>query len=336
MTRISFLVLFSFLFSQLYADAISVRVRPLSDLLQHSVFSAPATVYSVNTPDIAAEISARIESISVRVGDQVKKGDVLVRMDCRLPQSRLKANKALLQRLDAQIQYADVQLRRARNLKRKQSISDETLDQRRSELSTLKADRLSQQEQILQAKIEVERCKVVAPFDALVFKRIAQEGSLANQGSGLLNLVQLDEVEVSARLNGLESDSLGRASGIMFSYANKGYPLTIRRLLPIVDETTRTQEVRLLFSHAKAPIGAAGRVQWQGKTKKLSSDYLEHRDNHLGIFLTQNSKAKFYPIADAQVGQDITVDLNDDQLIITEGRQRLREGDSIVLIKEQD
>jgi len=290
----------------------------------------------LNTPNIAAEINARIESIPVRIGDRVKRGDVLVRMDCRLPQSRLKGSKAQLQRIDAQIKYADVQLRRATNLKRKQSISEETLDQRRSELSTLNAERLNQKEQIRQAEIDVERCNVIAPFDAIVFKRIAQVGSLANPGSGLVNLVQLDEVEVSARLNELESDSLGRATGIAFSYAKKEYPLTIRRLLPIVDENTRTQEVRLLFSQENAPIGAAGRVQWQGKIKKLSSDYLERRDNLLGIFLAQNAKAKFYPIADAQVGQDIIVDLNDEQLIVIEGRQRLRDGDSIVLIKETD
>jgi len=334
MKRIPLLLLLSLLFSLSYADAISVRAKPLYDLLQHSVFSAPATVYSLNTPNIAAEINARIESIPVRIGDRVNKGDVLVRMDCRLPRSRLKANKAQLQRIDAQIKYADVQLRRAKNLKRKQSISDETLDQRRSELSTLNAERLSQQQQIRQAEIEVERCKVFAPFDALVFKRIAQEGSLASPGAGLLNLVQLDEVEVSARLNVLESASIQEASNVTFSYAKKEYPLKIARMLPVIDEKTRTQEVRLLFSQANAPIGAAGRVKWHGMDKKLSSDYLQSRNNQLGVFLPENGKAKFHPIAGAQVGQAIVVELNDVQLIVTEGRQRLQNGDSIVLVEE--
>lgn len=346
MLRILPLVLLSLPFSFVNAESISVRAKPLNELLEQSQYSAPASVIALNSPDIAAEISARVLSIPVRVGDGVKKGELLVRLDCDLPDSRLKAAQAQLRRIDAQIKYADVQLKRAKNLKRKQSISEETLDQRHSELATLNADRLAQKEQIRQAEIEVEHCRVYAPFDAVVVKRISQVGSMASPGSALLHLVQLDQVEVSADLNEFESHSLQQSSQMTFVYADKEYPLTLRRILPLIDEQTRTQELRLVFSqddtlssHSSqeyAPIGAAGRVKWQGWQKKLPSDYLEQRDNQLGIFILNNSQAVFYPIPAAQIGKAVGVELADEQLVVTEGRQRLQDGDSIILIKEND
>ncbi|MDJ0808038.1 MAG: biotin/lipoyl-binding protein, partial [Gammaproteobacteria bacterium] len=73
---------------QAWAESIPVRVKPLSSLLQHPEFSAPASVKPLNAPSLAAEISARIQVIPVLVGDQVKAGDPLVELDCRTYQSR--------------------------------------------------------------------------------------------------------------------------------------------------------------------------------------------------------------------------------------------------------
>lgn len=318
----------------IWGDGIPVRVQPLDELLHQPEFSAPASVKPLNAPSLAAEISARIETIPVRVGERVKKGDLLLALDCRHHQSRLQATKAGMQRLDAQLQFSKAQLKRAEDLKSKRSISDELLGQRRSELLGAQADRLNQQQLIRQAEIDVERCSITAPFDAVVTERLAQVGGLASPGTALLKLIQLNDLEVSAELRRTEATSLKHAQSIRFDYAGDGYMLQLRQLLPVVDERTRTQEARLSFAQDAAPAGAAGRLVWQGETDELPADYLVRRNGSLGIFLLDGNTARFHTLADAREGQPTRLKLAQDRLLITDGRQRLQDGDPVTIIKE--
>jgi RND family efflux transporter MFP subunit len=317
-------------------EDIPIRVQPLHELLRQPEFSAPASVKPLNAPSLAAEISARVEAIPVRVGEQIRMDDPLVLLDCRHHQSRLEAAKAGLQRINAQLNFADAQLKRAKDLKAKRSISDEILDQRRSELLGARADRLNQQELISQADIDVDRCIINAPFDAVVTERLAQVGGLASPGTPLLKLMQLDDLEVSAELRGSEASSLRQAQSIDFDYAGSRYALDLRRILPVIDERTRTQQARLSFRQDAAPAGAAGRLVWQGTADELPADYLVRRDGSLGIFLVADGQAQFHRLENAREGQPVRLQLSVDTRLVTDGRQRLQDGDQVNIIIEAD
>ena len=112
------------------AAEIPVTVKPLSELIIHPERSAPAYVESVNNADLSAEISARVQTIPVRVGDVVDAGDTLVELDCRDYQSRLAAPQATLVQLESQQKLAVNQLKRARNLNKDRNISEEEVDRK--------------------------------------------------------------------------------------------------------------------------------------------------------------------------------------------------------------
>ncbi len=311
------------------ADDIPVRSQPLGELLQQPTFSAPATVESLNAPTVSAQTSGLVTDIPVRVGDHVSKGDLLVQLDCRYQRAQLAAAQAGLKRIEAARRFASTQLKRARNLKNKSSISQELLDQRLSELQGAQADQQHQRQLIKQHSIDVERCSLAAPFDAVVSKRLASVGSLANPGTGLLQLIQLSGNAVSAELRNAEVTSLQQARAITFSYAGQNYPLSLKALIPVINERTRTQQARLSFNTESAPAGAAGRLIWQGPANQLAADYLVRRKQRLGIFIARRNKAHFHVLMDAREGQPVSVDLPANSLIITEGRQRLQHGDTI-------
>ena len=316
-----------------WGEAITVRVQPLGDLLRQPEFSVPASVKPLNAPSLAAEISGRVEAIPVRVGDQVEAGAVLVKLDCRYHQSRLQANNAQLKRIDAQVRFASTQLKRTQALNEKQTISDEVLDQRKTDLLSAQADRQNQQQLIRQAEIDVERCVITSPFDAIVTARLAHEGGLASPGTPLLNVVQLSHPEISAELSSAEAASLENAQALHFNYDASNYALQLQHLLPVVDERTRTREARLVFKQAAAPIGAAGRLVWQGRIDELPADYLVRRDERLGIFLAEGGTARFHTLQNAREGQPVRVDVDPEKLLVTDGRQRLQDGDTIEILK---
>lgn len=308
---------------------IPVTALKLDDLTLRPELSAPASVIARNKPALASEIEARIESIPVRVGDMVEAGTIVARLDCRLYRSRLAAAEATEKQLTAQHAFAKSQLRRAEELQTKRGISEETVEQRQSDLAALDAQLSAQREVRTQAAIQVERCEISSPVAAVVTERLADEGSLASPGTRLVQLVQVDDLEVSADLRQAESRHLTDAESIFFNHAGEKYPLSLRTILPVVDERTRTREARLIFSEKAAPAGAAGRLQWMGSQPVLPPHYFVRRGDLLGVFIANEGTARFIAAPNALEGQPAAIDLPGDSLVIVEGRQRLADGDGI-------
>ena len=335
MYKFHFVVLLSLIaFTTLaFAEPTPVSIQTLSELLSAQQYSAPASVKPLNRPKLSAEVTGQIKSIPVKIGDKVQRGDLLVELDCRAHQARLQATRAALERARIQRNFARAQLKRARNLKRKGSISIELLDQRETELSDAQSTVQTQSLQRELAELDVQNCRISAPFDALVSQRLASEGGLANPGTALIELVQLDNSEVSVELREDEADALRSVERAVFSYQAQDYAVGLRTLLPLVDERTRTREARLAFNALSAPIGAAGRLIWQGTKRLLPAQYLVRRNNQLGVFVARESKAVFIIVPDAREGQAARINLPAETQLITEGRQRLQDGDAVKVVQ---
>ena len=312
-----------------HAEAISVRTVRLGDVLAIPEFSAPATVVARNAPSLAAEIAARVEDISVKVGDGVTADDLLVRLDCRRYESLLTARQAAVDRARAEQSFAEQQLQRARNLQRKKSISEELLDQRRTDLATAEADLLASEQELRLAEIDVGHCDVRAPVDAVVTERTTSVGSYANVGTVLLKLLEVEGQEVSVDLRHDQADGLQSAHSVVFANDGTDYPVTLRTLLPRVDPVARTREARLVFKGEAAVAGTPGRIVWYGARSMLPSDYLVRRDGRLGVFVLDADRARFIEIPDAQDGRPAALQLAPETLLISEGRQRLVDNDLV-------
>lgn len=312
-----------------HAEAISVRTVRLGDVLAIPEFSAPATVVARNAPSLAAEIAARVEDISVKVGDGVTADDLLVRLDCRRYESLLTARQAAVDRARAQQSFAEQQLQRARNLQRKKSISEELLDQRRTDLATAEADLLASEQELRLAEIDVGHCDVRAPVDAVVTERTTSVGSYANVGTVLLKLLEVEGQEVSVDLRHDQADGLQSAHSVVFANDGTDHPVTLRTLLPRVDPVARTREARLVFKGEAAVAGTPGRIVWYGARSMLPSDYLVRRDGRLGVFVLDADRARFIEIPDAQDGRPAVLQLAPETLLISEGRQRLVDNDLV-------
>lgn len=311
--------------------ATPVTTAPLTELLLADERSAPATLVAANSPALAAEISARIDHIPVRVGDRVAAGATLVSLDCRRHRSQLDASRARLAQLTAQQRFAAEQLQRARDLERNKSISEELLGQRQSELDSLQAQVAAQRELIVQAGLDVEHCTVSAPFDGVVSERLASVGDLAGPGTPLIRLVQLDGLEISAQLRESEAAELGPGTRYWFAYQGSRHPLQLRRLLPVVDSRTRSRESRFTIQPGELPAGAAGRLLWLAGDAMISADYLVRRGERLGVFRLDDGKARFHPLPGALEGQPAVIDLPPDTAIIVEGRYGLTDGETVDL-----
>ncbi|MBD9355821.1 efflux RND transporter periplasmic adaptor subunit [Methylomonas albis] len=121
-------------------EAVQVRTAPLSQLAIYPESAAPAVVVSLNHSAIASQIDALVVDLPVRVGDSVKVGAVLVQLACRdfeLERSRLQGERLATQ---AKLELAQWQLQQAETLARQQTLPEEQVQEKRSQLAVLRGD----------------------------------------------------------------------------------------------------------------------------------------------------------------------------------------------------
>ena len=308
-----------------------VRAQALEALQVPIVLSAPAEVLSLNDTDISAEITARVVSIPVRVGEVVEAGAVLMELDCRDYILRSRRAEADLSAARARESLARQQLDRTENLAKEQHVSADVLDQRRSEVEAAAAVSAAREVDADVASTQVERCILHSPFRAVVVERSAGLGELANPGTPLLRVQDLEAVEVSAQILPADADSLRQGRSIALHHLGRTHPLRLERIVPTIDTRTRTLEARLRFTAEPALIGASGRLRWESPRQGIPASLIVRREDRLGVFTLREDRAVFVPLPGALEGRPTTVDLPPSTPIITEGRFTLGDGDPVRL-----
>jgi RND family efflux transporter MFP subunit len=317
------------------AEPVPVTVKALDTIWLPQQHNAPAQVFPLNTPDISAEIAATVFETRVNVGDVVGKGDVLIRLDCNNYLIQQQIHKASLERSAAQLAFAQSQLVRAKNLKKKNSISDELLDQRRTELKVVLADNTLQAQNLALSDMNVDDCEVKAPIAGVITQRMVSTGDYANTGQPLVSLVDLSALEVEADLHHAEIHSLQQADEIFFEHENRDFALQLKTVVRVFDYQSATAKVRLLFKQESQPWpGSEGRLKWMSKQSLLPAEYISRRENQLGVFHVIEGKAVFTVLDKAIEGRPALVDLPASASVVIEGRHRLNDADIVDVVSK--
>jgi len=313
--------------------AVSVEAKTLKAIAIYPQYKAPATVVTLNHSQLSAEVSAIVESIRVEVGQEVNKNDLLVALRKKDFELAVAREEAELAALAARIEFAEYQLQRAQQLKKQQAVSEELLKQRETDLAVLVSERQSHEVLLQQVKQNLSKCNIRAPYHAVVTEKFASIGELANPGTPLLRIVDAQNREVTAKLQSYQIASLELAQELFFQDRNNNYSLKLRSVLPLIDPTVRTQEVRLEFVSSKALVGVAGELVWKNQQPHVPPEVLVQREGRLGIFVvTKDKKAKYIVLENAAEGRPTYVDLPLDTLVVTRGRFQLHDGDRVSIL----
>lgn len=307
-----------------------VESARLAEIAVYPLRNAPATVVSLNATGVASEIPAKIIELDARVGDIVDKGKVLVRLKCIDFELVQKEGEARLRALAARIDLAKRRLERTRKLTMKQSVSEELLDERESDLAVLQADRVAAQALLNQARERVSNCIIKSPFRALVTERTSSVGNYAEVGKTLVRILDIDQLEISAQVNAGDVQQFEHVAELFFEHEGQNYQVKLRAILPSINSETRNREVRLLFQNGPALPGAAGKLNWRETRPHVPGNLIVKRDGVLGIFVLENDKVRFVEVPGAQSGRASPVDLDGDAKIITVGQYALTDNETVV------
>ena len=155
-------------------------------------FTTTGPLVAEQQADVAVERSGRIVSIQVRIGDHVKKGQVLAQLDDRELQAAYASHKARLASAQAQLREwqaeqltAEADLRRATAMRADKIISEENwehakyrVDETIDEVSRFREESAAAEADLNSANLQLEETRILAPFAGVVGRssvRLAQE-----------------------------------------------------------------------------------------------------------------------------------------------------------------
>ncbi len=309
------------------ANALQVSV-PLEHVAIHPQRSASATALSLNNATISSQLQAKVETIRVHVSEEVKQGDLLVKLDCSDYQLTQRMAQAKVRASQARLVVAQSQRQRTEQLLAKQLTSQDIADRAIAEAITREAELEENLVGQKRAELDVSRCAIKAPFDGIITARNIAEGQLAAVGSSLLTIVETKRIELAAKINPEDIPLLQQVKQLLFDFGEQ-VPVKILYLGGVVDSATRNQEVRFTFSGKKPLPGTAGKLIWRDPRLFIPPQYIVKRGQDFGVFIERNGVAEFVVIPNTTPGRANPIALPLDTLIVTEGLGLLQSGDAL-------
>lgn len=167
--------------------------------------NAAGLVEPVKTVEVKSKASGEIIEVLIEEGDRVVAGQLLVRVDPRIPLNGVMQAEADSVVARAELDNAEAQLRRAEALHETQSITDLEFEQARLAQASAAARVISAGRAVEDAKISFEDTEVRAATSGTMLGRSVEVGTViasasrdVSGGAVLMRMASLDTVQVRA------------------------------------------------------------------------------------------------------------------------------------------
>ncbi len=182
-----------------------VRHKPkgLAEDLVHEVekeyfHEVVGTLKAASRVVIASKVLATIEEITVRAGDRVEAGDLLVKLDDADLQARKRQAEQAVVAAEATYNEAKREFDRVKSLFEQSAVARSDYDRAQRSLTVAEADRRRAEEALKESMVMLSYTTIVAPKSGRLIDRLAEPGDLAQPGKPLLVLYDASSLRVEA------------------------------------------------------------------------------------------------------------------------------------------
>ena len=221
----------------LNVNAQIIKAQSLTDEIQISGNLIPD-----EETNLSFETSGKIVEINFEEGREVKKGQLLAKVNDRSLQAQLL-------KLESQLKLAEDRVYRQSALLKKDAVSQEALEKVETELATLNAD-------IELVKSNISHTELRAPFNGVIGLRQVSLGQYASPSTIIAKLTRISPLKVEFAVPERYAGDVAKGTNLTFRVEGKlkDYSAKVYALESKIDPATHTLPIRALYPNSNGEL----------------------------------------------------------------------------------
>jgi len=273
--------------------------------------SSQGTVQPRSQSELIPEVSGRVTWLSPSLvnGGAFRKDDVLLRIDDADYKTLLERSEAALKRAEVEFGLSRDELERLASLNQRQLASQQQLDTARRAAEVDEATLLEARADLEQARRDLSRTELKAPFDGLVRSEQVDLGQFVTRGQSIGTIYATDYVEVRLPISADQLRYLG-------------LPISTRGQIP---------------SRLRPPVTVAAdfgdtRLFWEGELVRLEAEFDERSRMVYGVARLQIDDSDDSPILPVGLFVQATIQGQRVEHMIRLPRSAMRDNNQVLVV----
>ena len=218
--------------NQVSTAPVSVTTATVKGVQASNAILASGQITPVKSANVSTRLMGHIAGFKVSVGDQVRKGQLLVEVSPSDMEAKKAQALAGLAQAEAAYLNAEKDFQRFTSLFQKNSASQKELDNMTTRYEMAKSGLAMAQNAVKEIEAHLEYAFIKAPFSGVVVNTFGKSGDMAFPGMPLITIESEDAMEVIASIS--ESDvsrlKVGDMAEVTVSSANLTFSATLKEL----------------------------------------------------------------------------------------------------------
>ena len=299
--------------------------------------------------NLSFQVGGRILNRNVQLGDTVSAGTVLMAIDARDVLEKSNQGDAQVVAAKAQLDLAQSNLTRYKQLFAQEAVPASVLDQYQSAYDAAEAQYNQAVAGAQQGHNAVGYTNLIAPMSGVISAINAEAGQVVGAGQTVMTLVESGELEVEINVpeNHLPDVTLGKKVEVTFwALKNVKTEGIIREVAPMADSLSRTYKVRVAIQNPPKGmnLGMTASVKVSeaknsaiGAMMPLTAIYQTGSDAQVWVVDTSDNTVHLKKIFFEDIGSNSVrvTGLSGGDIVVTAGVHKLHEGQKIKLMEDE-
>jgi len=239
---------------------VQAQVRTVERSSERGYCAIPGTVVAAQQVQLGSRLSGYLRHLELRVGQSVRRGQLLFEVDPASADSQVQQAQANLAQAEANLANARANYERFKKLYAESAIPAKQWDEVQSQYHMAQAQVRAARAGIVSAQANLGYARVTAPFAGIVTEKFEQNGDLVAPGRPVLSLADPSRLEIQASVGSRLFASLHPGQTLPVLADGHSIDARVLDLVAVADSQTHTHLVKLAVP-AGSPLQAGDYVE---------------------------------------------------------------------------
>lgn len=261
-------------------------------------YSAEGVVEATRQSTVSAQISGRVKEVNFDIGDRVRQGQVILRIDEREADQAVAGSQAQVQQAQAALQNARLNYERSQQLFEQKFISQSALDKAQSDYKMAQAQAAASEAVAKQSTLAQGYTAVIAPYPGVVSARMVEIGEMVMVGKPLMTGFDPSQMRVIVSVPQYKLAEIGQQPKVMIEIPSLSRWVKAASVVvqPSADIRTHSTQVKITLSENESGLypGMFVRAHFVvGKASKLliPASAVVRRSEVVGVYVADEKNA---------------------------------------------